>query len=278
MDADGSRLLESESEERLKQAGELKNASPTVQLERVRNQVLMKAKGTQYSPLIKTKGTQCSPIINPIVIRPNCQNNNTFFSPGGVSNASASNVSSIISKHSKAQPKASNNNPFQPLFGARNPQGPSGGEVCNQDKISQAFQNLFGGASFRGNNAASTPGHHMQTPQFNDNKHQIKAKPIYNIVDTPGHFLNNKPSANARSVFSPIPCKPQSECSILGVRGDRNTPYTPFSRQQEQCTPAFVSQPSPHVGAGQRKGENVKQSNNGQKQDEITPGQFLRTA
>jgi hypothetical protein len=31
------------------------------------------------------------------------------------------------------------------------------------------------------------------------------------------------------------------------------------------------------VGGGQRKAENVKQGNNGQKQ-EITPGQFLRTA
>jgi len=100
----------------------------------------MKAKGTQYSPVIKTKGTQCSPIINPIVIRPNCQNNNTFYSPGDFSNASASNVSSIISKHSKAQPKPSNNNnPFQPLFGARNQQGTSGGDMNNRDKINQAF-------------------------------------------------------------------------------------------------------------------------------------------
>lgn len=113
----------------------------------------------------------------------------------------------------------------------------------------------------------------MQTPQFNDNKHQIKAKPIYNVFDTPGNLLNNKPNANARSVFSPIPCKPQSECSILGVRGDRNTPYTPFNRQYEQCTPKI----SQVVGAGQRKGENKKQGNNGQ-EPEITPGQFLRTA
>jgi hypothetical protein len=161
------------------------------------------------------------------VIRPNCQNNSTFYSPGGVSNASASNVSSIVSKHSKAQPKPSSNNPFQPLFGARNQQGTSGGDAYNSDKIHQAFQNLFGG-SFGANNNASA--NLMQTPQFNDNKHQIKAKPIYNILDTPGNLFNNKPNANARSVFSPIPCKPQSECSILGVRGDRNTPYTPFNR------------------------------------------------
>lgn len=85
-------------------------------LEKVR-QVLMKAKGTQYSPVAKCKETQCSPIIIPNVIRPVIQNNSTFYSPGGVSNASASNISSIISKHMKAQPKKTNNNPFQPIFG-----------------------------------------------------------------------------------------------------------------------------------------------------------------
>ena len=119
---------------------DFKDFTQNSHFEKVRNYVLMKAKGTQYSPVIKTKGTQCSPIINPIVIRPNCQNNNTFYSPGGISNASASNVSSIISKHSKAQPKPSNNNnPFQPLFGARNQQGTSGGDAYNRDKINQAF-------------------------------------------------------------------------------------------------------------------------------------------
>jgi len=38
-------------------------------LEKVR-QVLMMAKGTQYSPVAKCKETQCSPIIIPNVIRP----------------------------------------------------------------------------------------------------------------------------------------------------------------------------------------------------------------
>lgn len=205
----------------------------------------------QYSPLIKTKGTQYSPIINPIVIRPTVQNN-VYYSPG-----SASNVSSAVSKKSRAQPKASNNNPFQPMFGARNQQ-PAAGDSFNRDKINQAFQNLFGG-SFGSNTNA------MQTPQFNnDNKHQIKAKPIYSAFDTPGNYLNNKP-ANARSVFSPIPCIPQSEANILGVRGDRNTPYTPFSRQQEQFTPKVLQV----AGAGQRKVEGKKQ---------ITPGQFLNIA
>jgi hypothetical protein len=95
------------------------------------------------------------------VIRPNCQNNNTFYSPSQVSNASASNVSSIISKASKAQPKPSNNNPFTPIFPARNQQGTSGGDNFNQDKIHQAFQNLFGGSFGGSNNASSSI---MQTP------------------------------------------------------------------------------------------------------------------
>lgn len=228
----------------------------------------MKAKGTQYSPVIKTKGTQCSPIINPIVIRPNCPKQKLVFSTEGGSNASASIVSSIISNRSKAQSKpTSNNNPFQ-LFGGRNQQNGAGADTYTSDKINQAFQNLFGGAL--GGNVA------MPTPQFNDNnKHQIKAKPIYSVFDTPGNLLNNKPSANARSVFSPIPCKPQSECSILGVRGDKNTPYTPFTRQQELGTPRV---PSNLAGAmGQKRGD-IKKQIGSQAEDAITPAQFLSTA
>ena len=38
------------------------------------------------------------------------------------------------------------------------------------------------------------------------------------------------------SVFSPIPDKPQSQASFFGVRGDMNTPYSPFNRQ-EMFTP-----------------------------------------
>lgn len=79
----------------------------------------------------------------------------------------------------------------------------------------------------------------MPTPQFDNNRYQIKAKPI--IYDTPGNLLSNKPTAFSRSVFSPIPCKPQSEySSILGNRGDRNAPYSPFSRQNDNITPSFT--------------------------------------
>jgi hypothetical protein len=83
-----------------------KDFTQDTQLDQVRN-ILMKAKGTQYSPVIKTKGTQCSPIIVPNVIRPKFQD---ISSAEGASNASVSNVSSVISKLSKAQPK--HNNPF----------------------------------------------------------------------------------------------------------------------------------------------------------------------
>jgi hypothetical protein len=120
---------------------------------------------------------------------------------------------------------------------------------------------LFGGSN--GNNPA------MPTPQFDNNRYQIKAKPI--VFDTPGNLLNNKPTAFSRSVFSPIPCKPQSECSILGVRGDRNTPYTPFSNQ-EQATPSFMIN-----GNVQKRGESKKPVNTNA-DDEYTPAQFLRTA
>jgi hypothetical protein len=85
----------------------------------------------------------------------------------------------------KAQPKKTNNNPFQPTFGSKN----AGEQTYTQDKIHQAFANLFGNISGGNNNGSAMP-----TPQFsNDNKHQIKAKPIYNVFDTPGNLINNKP-------------------------------------------------------------------------------------
>jgi hypothetical protein len=91
------------------------------------------------------------------------------------------------------------------------------GQNFTNDKINQAFQNLFG---------SSGPPSFMQTPSFNDNRHQIKAKPLYpnGEQDSPG-----RSKKKISSVFSPIPCKPQSQCSIFGVRGDNNTPYTPFA-------------------------------------------------
>jgi len=53
----------------------------------------------------------------------------------------------------------------------------------------------------------------MQTPSFCDTKHQIKAKPIFNMMDTPGNFLN-KPKAKVPSVFSPIPCNPNHNAAF----------------------------------------------------------------
>jgi len=54
------------------------------------------------------------------------------------------------------------------------------------------------------------------------------------------------------------------------VRGDRNTPYTPFSRHQD-VTPQFS------YGHVQKRTESKKPVNiNGD--DEMTPVQFLRTA
>lgn len=110
----------------------------------------------------------------------------------------------------------------------------------------------------------------MQTPCFNDNRHQIKAKPVYNSSEDTNGRLNMK----IPSVFSPIPCKPQSQCSIFGVRGDPNTPYTPFNRQD------VFNKPSPG-NTGKAFKENAQplsifqQTSKGNK---ITPGQFLRVA
>jgi len=49
----------------------------------------------------------------------------------------------------------------------------------------------------------------MQTPSFFDNKHQIKAKPLKN---TQRGIFDQQANQEKRvsSVFSPIPCKPQS--------------------------------------------------------------------
>jgi hypothetical protein len=63
------------------------------------------------------------------------------------------------------------------------------------DKINQAFQNLFG----NGFGESSTK---MQTPSFLNNNQNIKAKPLYENT--------NIASKKISSVFSPLPCKPQS--------------------------------------------------------------------
>ena len=89
------------------------------------------------------------------------------------------------------------------------------------DRINAAFQNLFGGSDnlvgFGGEKVGVTA-----TPSFLDRK-QIKAK---DFIETTDASAKQKLS----SVFSPIPCMPQSATSILGVRGDHNTPYTPFNK------------------------------------------------
>jgi hypothetical protein len=67
-------------------------------LDQVKN-IIMKTQGTQYSPVTKNKQTKGSPIIVPTVIRPKCHDT---LSADRASNASVSNISSVISKLSKA--------------------------------------------------------------------------------------------------------------------------------------------------------------------------------
>jgi hypothetical protein len=101
------------------------------------------------------------------------------------------------------------------------------------------------------------------TPSFFDTKNTIKAQPI--------NRKNNKSifddvPANVSSVFSPIPCQPQSETSIFGVRGDNNKPYSPFNKND-----MFTPKISPQTKVFKSPGAVNKLS----KKQKITPGQFL---
>jgi hypothetical protein len=86
-------------------------------------------------------------------------------------------------------------------FNKQAAEGPkfANGEDFKKDKINKAFANLFGGGE-------STPNF-MSTPSFNDNKHQIKARPIFHNGDPASP---NDVMKRVSSVFSPIPDKPQS--------------------------------------------------------------------
>jgi len=105
----------------------------------------------------------------------------------------------------------------------------------------------------------------MQTPCFNDNRHQIKAKPIYNSSED----TNGRHHLKVPSVFSPIPCKPQSQTSIFGVRGDPNTPYTPFNRQDNciKISPVNTAKATKEAAQLTIFAQNSKASNT-----KITPG------
>jgi len=110
----------------------------------------MKADEVRKGVLVKGTG---SPVINPIVLRP-CQYNSPL-----PSHASASNVSIVRPEAQTTQKAAAEGPNF------------TRGEAFSNDNIHQAFAKLFGSSS--GNPSI------MQTPSFNDNRHQIKAKPLY---------------------------------------------------------------------------------------------------
>ena len=112
------------------------------------------------------------------------------------------------------------------------------------DKVQNAFQNLFGGT--------------VMTPSFFDAKNTIKAQPI-NKQKTIFDGVPEKIS----SVFSPVPCQPQSETSIFGVRGDQNKPYSPFNKNE-----LFTPKISPQTVMGKV----FKEPQAKQKKQKITPG------
>lgn len=162
---------------------------------------------------------------------------NTKFTPVGV------NSGRIV--HNKAQLGASGNQRSQALFTtpSKNNQGENG--QCADKDIASAFYNLFKGPSNE-----NVMGGIMQTPSFFDSQHPRRAAPLNankqgqnnQPGETPSGAKDQASAKNRRkeisSVFSPIPCKPQSVCSIFGVRGDNNTPYSPFDRgAQDRPTP-----------------------------------------
>lgn len=97
------------------------------------------------------------------------------------------------------------------------------GDNFTADRINQAFQSLFG--------APKNNGEMLATPCFYDNPMNLKVKP--------GMLFNNESEEKPKkkSVFSPIPCQPQSAVSILGVRGDTSSPYTPYVNQASKLSP-----------------------------------------
>lgn len=149
-----------------------------------------------------------SPLINPKVIRPEPSQHGSPFS-------------SYSGKQPQVQKEAVTH---QPNFASRD---------FSADKINQAFQNLFGSGFGEGNAQ-------MQTPSFLNNNQNIKAKPLYESTSAVSKKIS--------SVFSPVPCKPQSQTSIFGVRGDHNTPYTPFNKQSNISPGNFMKKPSASLG------------------------------
>ena len=133
----------------------------------------------------KKKG---SPIITPTVIRPSPSPHNKH-----IQNGSASNLSTIIVN--------------KPVYGEKMHKKVDHSKIMfnnpNQAGVNNAFQNLFGGPT--NENKSSI----MQTPSFFDNRHQIKAKPLKGTQRT---MFEQQPNQEKKisSVFSPIPCKPQS--------------------------------------------------------------------
>lgn len=116
--------------------------------------------------------------------------------PSCYSHASASNTSTVIG--SKPPPRQ------QPV---EDPRAAQSKKEFSSDAINQAFQNLFGAMN-------SSP---QKTPAFFNQDHQIKAQPLG--MSDKFRSLEHRKTLNKdklSSVFSPIPCKPQSQCSIFG--------------------------------------------------------------
>lgn len=121
----------------------------------------------------------------------------------------------------------------------------------------------------------------MQTPSFVDNR----ARPQPKCQETPQTSKYDS-KKNISSVFSPIPCKPQSICSIFGVRGDNHTPYTPFNRNQLTPkkspinTDKILRQVALATQGQQQASSNLQIFHQGSRMsnNKITPGQLLITA
>ena len=159
------------------------------------------------------------------------------------------------------------------------------------DNVADAFLNLFKPSN------DNVMGGIMQTPSFFDAKHRFRAEPLN--ANKPGQSSQHLETPNVQkdqasskhrisSVFSPIPCQPQSTCSIFGVRGENNAPHSPFNRgAQDRPTPKKSPINTEKIlrqvaQANQGQGPSLQIFHQGSKMSgmgqRITPGQLLLNA
>lgn len=239
----------------------------------------MKTGGTPQS--VVSRASYASPYNNAHVL-----GKNTKFAPVGV------NSGRIFHGRAQQQHQLHGNGMPQPssgMFATPNKTGAENPQCISKD-VADAFLNLFKPSN------DNVMGGIMQTPSFFDAKHRFRAEPLNaskqlgqsnQHLGTPS-VQKDQASSKHRisSVFSPIPCQPQSTCSIFGVRGENNVPHSPFNRgAQERPTPKkspINTEKILRQVAQATQGQSLQIFQQGSKMSSIgqriTPGQLLITA